>query len=273
MCAPARPLPAPQALLCEDRSVEIHAAYGRHARARLPVAGRALVWHAPTAELLLAGAGGSVYRLGLDAGRWAPPLEASVAPAGGGAPGVNALAVSRTTALIFAGGDGGFVSLFDPRAPALAARLLITRAACARLPDGGADYAAYADGSAVTALACDDSGLGLLAGTADGRCLLYDLRRAAPLLVKPHQYGTPIRRLAFHRRDRAAGDAQESQVVLSADAKVIKMWARMEVRARLAAAAHCVAAARAATVFPRPPPCPPSLARARPSRPSKCPRR
>ena len=53
---------------------------------------------------------------------------------------------------------------------------------------------------------------------ADARCPLgsvaiYDIRRGAPLLVKDHQYGLPIRDIKYHRGH-----------VVSADAKIIKLW-------------------------------------------------
>lgn len=232
------------AFLQDDRTIELHAAYGKHFRTRIPHFGRCMAYHHPTAELLVGGASPDVYRLSLEEGRFAAPMRAPVAPVKGllGAaiePGVNALAVSRVTALVGAGSDGGYVTVFDPRTCKAAARLLVTSEASARLPDAAphadaapsadADYSAFSDGTSITALAFDDGGLSLAAGTRDGRVLLYDLRRAAPLLVKSHQYGLPIKKVLFHRRDAAsslAGSSGSSDIVISADSKVVKMWHR-----------------------------------------------
>ena len=253
------------AFLQDDRSLELHAAYGRHFRVRIPHFGRCMAWHPPTAELLIGGACADIYRLNLEEGRFMAPLRASAAPARGGsgaaaatgsssaataspaAPGVNALAVSRVTAIIASGADGGYVCVHDPRSCALASRLLITGAATARLPppppegadDADPDFASFSDGTAVTALAFDDGGLSLAAGTGDGRILVFDLRRAAPTLVKRHQYGTPITKLLFHRRDAAAamggGGGGDEALLLSADRKVVKVWSKETVRTAAAA--------------------------------------
>ena len=47
--------------------------------------------------------------------------------------------------------------------------------------------------------------------------LLYDLRSTKPLLVKDHQYGLPIKSIAFQ---------DKLDVVLSADSKILKIWDR-----------------------------------------------
>ena len=56
-------------------------------------------------------------------------------------------------------------------------------------------------------------GLQLAVGTASGHVVIYDIRRGAPLLVKDHQYGLPIKDIKYHRG-----------YVVSADAKIIKLW-------------------------------------------------
>jgi ribosome biogenesis protein ENP2 len=188
------------AFLQDDRHVEVHAGYGRHHRTRIPTFGRDLAWHAPTAELLVGAGGGDVYRLSLEEGRYMAPLAT-------GTPGVNALAVSRITALVGAGCDGGAVQVWDPRdySAGPAAKLAVATATGA--PD-------------VTALAFDERSLTLAVGTADGHALLYDLRSSKPLADKAHGYRLPVTKVAFHR-GTPGGD-----VVLSADAKVVKLWRR-----------------------------------------------
>jgi len=188
------------AFLQEDRGVELHAAYGRHYRTRIPEAGRDLAWHAPSAELLIACSAPRVHRLSLEEGRFLAPLEL------GGGPGAaaNRVAVSSTTALIGAACDGGAVELWDPRARARAGRLVVRGAA------GGECDA--------TALAFEEGGLGLAVGTSDARALVYDLRAAAPVATKEHPYALPLVSVAFHR--------SPARLVLSADAKQVKAWRR-----------------------------------------------
>ena len=76
-----------------------------------------------------------------------------------------------------------------------------------------------------SAVSLDRDGLTLAAGTSEGDVLLYDLRKERPVQRKAHNYGLPIKRIAFHRRggDDDAG-AAGSTTVLSADKKVIKLW-------------------------------------------------
>jgi ribosome biogenesis protein ENP2 len=216
------------AFLQDDRHVEVHAAYGKHYRTRIPKFGRAMLYHAPTAELLIAASDAEVYRLNLEAGRFMAPL--ALPP---GAPAANKLAVSRVTALIAAACDGGTVECYDPRSHARAASVAMPLAAGGG--GGGCD---------VTSVAWDDGGLGLAAGTSDGRALLFDVRRATPLHIKHHQYGLPVIDVKFHRgsggtgrsgggggpggADASGGGSTSGDLVLSADAKSVKLWRRSD---------------------------------------------
>ena len=79
--------------LQNDRSVELHTQGGFHYRTRIPRFGRALAYHFPSCDALVAGAGPDVFRLNLDQGRFLNPLclqsgdETDV-------PGVNALDIN-----------------------------------------------------------------------------------------------------------------------------------------------------------------------------------
>ena len=81
------------AFLQDDRNVELHAAYGRHFRTRIPTAGRCMAWLAPAAELVLGCSGRDVYRLSLEEGRFLESLELHADSTA-----ANAIAISRTTA-------------------------------------------------------------------------------------------------------------------------------------------------------------------------------
>jgi hypothetical protein len=73
---------------------------------------------------------------------------------------VNRVAISRVTALIATGCDGGLVQVWDPRSPERAA--------------GSLRVAAHGGGSAcdVSALTFDERSLSLGVGASDGRALL-----------------------------------------------------------------------------------------------------
>lgn len=209
------------AFLQEDRHVELHARYGRHYRTRIPVAGRHMVWHAPTAELLMSTSSNEVYRLSLDEGRFLAPLAIK-------APASNQIAVSRITALIGVACEGGTVEMWDPRGP--------DQASILRLPAHAAPSARAPLPNDATCLAFEESGLGLVVGTADARALVYDLRKAVPLCTKSHPYNMPVKTVAFHRgggvaQGGAAGagvgtSVSGQKLVLSSDAKQIKLWHR-----------------------------------------------
>jgi len=57
----------------------------------------------------------------------------------------------------------------------------------------------------------------LAAGTHGGCVPLYDLRRREPLMVKEHQYGTPIHTLAFTT-------VESGLCVASGDSRLVKIW-------------------------------------------------
>ena len=62
------------AFLGADRSLQLHAKYGRHHTVRLPKVGRDMILLPHRAELFVAASGSEVYRLNLDQGRFAEPL-------------------------------------------------------------------------------------------------------------------------------------------------------------------------------------------------------
>ena len=229
------------AFLLDDRHVELHAAYGRHYRTRIPTFGRAMAWHAPTAELLIASGGAETYRLNLEEGRFLAPLtssapsaspssSASAAAASKGASsgdrgGVGVLAVSHVTALIATGSDGGVIDMWDPRDTE-------RPAASVSIP-----WAANGSGSSgVSSLAFDERSLSMAVGTTDGRALVYDLRKRFPTSTKVHQYGLPVHTVAFHRG--SSGSGSSGGIVVSADAKIVKLWSATDVSAWCGCSVH-----------------------------------
>ena len=138
---------------------------------------------------------------------------------------MNALAVSPVHAdLMAAAGEDGIVECFDLRMRKSAGKIFPS--IDARVLEDGAGGRSNGTGVAeCTAVTLDRDGLTLAAGTSEGDVLLYDLRRERPLQRKSHNYGLPIKRIAFHRRggDDDAG-AAGGATVMSADKKVIKLW-------------------------------------------------
>jgi ribosome biogenesis protein ENP2 len=210
------------AFLQDDRNVELHAAYGKHYRTRIPRAGRCMVYHQASAELLVGASTangssssdpsspspastseGGVYRLSLEEGRFLAPLATN-------APAVNKIAVSRVTALIGLACDGGTCEFWDPRAHKRVTELLLP-----------ANTGSAAD---ATCLAFEEGGVGLVVGTSDGRALLYDMRHGSPLLTRPHPYGRALVDVRFHRG--AAADGAGQRLVMSTDSKQCRLWRR-----------------------------------------------
>jgi ribosome biogenesis protein ENP2 len=207
------------AMLRADRTLELHAQYGVHYKTRIPTFGRDLTYEPATCDLVVAGAGPELWALSLDEGRYREPILTSC-------PAVNVLARSAVHGMLAVGGEDGLVECVDPRSRA---RLGMVEAGALLRADalgGGAGDGGHGAGqkgvSGVTALAFDESGLVLGVGLAGGHVLLYDIRMARPMLHKDHGYGLPIKTIQFAR---AAASASE-QVVLSADSKAIRLWAR-----------------------------------------------
>ncbi|GJE93757.1 WD40 and NUC153 domain-containing protein [Phanerochaete sordida] len=211
--------------LQNDRSVEFHNQGGLYYRTRIPRFGRALAYHFPSCDALIAGAGNEVYRLNLAEGRFMTPLV--LEGDGDAVPGVNCIDVNPAHQLFAFGVEGnGTVEFWDPRSRARVGllrlplgRLLPAGAAGAALP--GLEDAAGGPAVSVTALASRADGLSYAVGTSTGHTLLYDIRSARPFAVKDQGYGLPVKNVAWiEGGSRMAGEG----LVLSADRKVIKIW-------------------------------------------------
>ncbi|CCF49376.1 hypothetical protein NDA11_000612 [Ustilago hordei] len=230
-----------------DRTVQLQAQGGAHARVRIPKFGRALGYHFPSADAIVAAAGREVYRLNLDQGRFLAPFVL-----GGGdlgePTGCNAIDVNPAHGLLCFGAEGtGLVEMWDPRMrkragvlsvateTVLDAALLIARrnlpGVIGDFDDASATKEALSSLS-VSALAGAEDGLNLAVGTNTGHVLLYDLRMDRPYQTKDQGFGLPIKKVMWPG-DKAAsttgsvGPRTRSEAegkVLSADAKVIKVW-------------------------------------------------
>ncbi|KAJ1673689.1 Small ribosomal subunit biogenesis, partial [Spiromyces aspiralis] len=196
-----------------DRSIEFHNQGQMHYRARIPKFGRDLCYHYPSCDLLIVGASAEVYRLNLDQGRFLKPLETSSSS------GINVCSVNPAHQLWGFGLQDGGVEFWDPRTRSRVGLIEPTVAGLLDMVPG------TRAGMEVTALEYRRDGLGLAVGTSSGHTLLYDLRQARPRVVKDQQYGLPIKRIRWIEPHSSSADVgTDTATVLSADAKIIKLW-------------------------------------------------
>ena len=190
-------------MLTADRSIEFHARPGSHYKTRIPCYGRDMVFHRPSCDLFVAGASSEIYRLNIDQGRFMKPMQCLNATE------VNCTALNPLHGLVTVGTNQGYVECFDPRS---------------RDRVGGLDVAKHVAGliggvaksvPEVTTLAVHSNGLTMAAGTTTGQVLTFDIRSSKPLLTKDHQYGLPIKKVAFH---------EQTTNIVSADSKVVKIY-------------------------------------------------
>lgn len=184
-----------------NRCVEFHAQYGRYYRTRIPKFGRDLAYHYPSCDLYLVGASSEVYRLNLEQGRFLNSLQTNAVE-------VNTCDINPVHQLFAAGTAEGQVECWDPRSR--------SRVGLLDIGMSGLHQTSLNQVPAVTTLLFRD-GLTMGLGTSTGHVLLYDLRSTKPLIVKDHQYGLPIKSIAFQDR---------LDVVLSVDSKILKIWDR-----------------------------------------------
>jgi ribosome biogenesis protein ENP2 len=190
------------AFLLSDRKIVLHAPYGMHYQVRVPKIGRDMLFSESAAELIVGGCTSDIYRLNLDQGRFMKSLVSC-------SPGVNVLHQSPVHNMLGCGGEDGVVECWDPRSSTSIGTVDVRKA----ITKGSGE--SVHNNVEISALQFDTEGLIMTAGTSSGHCMVYDLRSSKPLMVKEHQYGLPIKAIKYHS---AAGK------ILSADAKVMKLW-------------------------------------------------
>jgi ribosome biogenesis protein ENP2 len=147
-----------------------------------------------------------------------------------GTAGVNAVDVNPRHGLwafgTERGEDGGCVEFFDPRARN---RIGILSMPVEKLRPMGSVVANELDSNplAVTSLSSKLDGLSLAVGTSTGHTLLYDLRSPKPYAMKDQGYGLPVKKVQWIEGGHRV--AKEG-LVASADAKVLKLWDKEDVR-------------------------------------------
>ncbi|CAN6898427.1 unnamed protein product [Brassica oleracea] len=188
------------AFLCADRSIHLHAKYGKHHSLRIPRMGRDMTYDNWSCDLLCAASSPDLYRINLEQGRFLSPLTTQ-------SPALNVVSRSNLHGLVACGGEDGAVECFDMRMKSSAARInAVTH---------GGDAA-----SEVTAIEFDDSeGLQVAVGSSAGKVFIYDLRTSAPIHVKDHMYESPILSIKWQR----TLNTQQPKLITT-DKQIVRIW-------------------------------------------------
>ncbi|WKY08631.1 hypothetical protein Q1695_007843 [Nippostrongylus brasiliensis] len=186
-------------LLQEDRFLEMHAAFGRYFRMRMPRFGRDMAFSFERSDLFLVGASSEVYRLNLELGEWLSPLQSNSS-------GLNCCQFAEPHQLFVCGTTDGQVEAWDHRDKS---RVGVLNCLPYLLDQ-------TSTGVEITSLQFRDA-LRLGVGTSSGHVMIYDIRSQKPLIVKDHINGLPIKRIDFALRE-------SENRVLSMDSRVLKIW-------------------------------------------------
>ncbi|XP_018848422.2 nucleolar protein 10 [Juglans regia] len=188
------------AFLCADRSVCLHAKYGKHHCLRIPRMGRGMAYDCWSCDLLCASSSPDLYRINLEQGRFLSSLTTQ-------SPAINVVSRSKLHGLIACGGEDGALECFDIRMRSSVGRI------DAVAPTGDIDQE-------VTSLEFDgDGGFQLAVGSSTGKVLIYDLRSSYPIRVKDHMYGSPILDIKWHRTLNS-----EQPKLITTDNHVVRIW-------------------------------------------------
>ncbi|KDP21176.1 hypothetical protein JCGZ_21647 [Jatropha curcas] len=188
------------AFLCADRSICLHAKYGKHYSLRIPRMGRDIAYDCWSCDLLCAASSPDLYRINLEQGRFMSSLNTQ-------SPALNIVCRSKLHGLVACGGEDGAVECFDMRMRSSVGRIN------AVAPAGDTDHE-------ITALEFDEDGGFLMAvGSSTGKVLLYDLRSSHPIRVKDHRYGSPILDIKWHRTLNCERDK-----LITTDNHIVRIW-------------------------------------------------
>ncbi|KRZ50031.1 Nucleolar protein 10 [Trichinella nativa] len=183
----------------KERWLEFHVQYGHYFRTRIPKFARDFSYIESTAELYIANSGPDIFRLNLELGQFNTSLSTSASS-------LTSCDVNPEHYLFLAGTYEGKILAFDPRVSKCVGELNCT----------SVDQIKFSRNS-VPFVSClkFKNALTFAAGMENGLVMLYDIRGTSPLLVKDHQYGKPIKAIAFNH---------QPEIVLSADCKIVKLW-------------------------------------------------
>ncbi len=176
------------AFACADRTIELHAQYGKHYKTRIPKFPRDMVYNSTNCDLIIASSSPEIYRLNLEEGRFLNSFPSSSSSN-------NVVNYNKSLNLLMNGGSEGLLELWDyrQREKVSATRFL----------------------SPITCLSVsEDSPLKYAVGSSKGLVKIFDLRYEKSIIEFQHQYKEPINTIIFH---------DTSRNLLSADKKILKI--------------------------------------------------
>lgn len=191
------------ALLLEDRSIELHAQYGKHHVVRIPKFGRDMIYNKYTAELLSCGTGNDVWRLNLNEGRFMKSYETEIE-------GINSIKYNHSLNILGACGAEGKIEIWDLRSHSKAAYLPASDVFNSNQTNSL--YNNFFNGK-VENTSIEFSNFLMAVGNKTGCSSVFDLRYPNPLFTVKHSYKLPIISVRFH-------DTSES--IITVDSKLIK---------------------------------------------------
>ncbi|KAL3982454.1 NUC153 domain family protein [Acanthocheilonema viteae] len=188
-------------LLEEERYVEVHVAYGRYFRMRIPKFGYDMAFCHEVSDLYIVGSGSEIFRLNLEEGKFLTPLITSSSS-------LTCCEFNRDHHLFVSGTNDGRIEAWDHRDGDRCGILncaLYFKANNSELP--------------IVTSVCFKDALHLGVGASTGHVLLFDIRSNKPLLIKDHQTGLPINKIDF---------VPEHNLVLSMDMRLLKIWEEID---------------------------------------------
>lgn len=183
------------AMLCADRTIELHAQYGKHHIVRIPKFGRSMKYDRATCMLYTASSSESIYRLDLEEGVFLSPL---VSTCDDSVSHTSLVLAPLGLPLLMGGLDNGAVQCWDTRSDSAPVSSLVVSV----------------DGCEVRQLAWSGDGMQIACGLDSGVVKGYDVRSSRVLFERDHRNDFPVVGLHFVSKS----------VIASADNKSVKIW-------------------------------------------------
>lgn len=195
------------AMLQQDRHIEFHNSTGYYFKVRIPKPGRDFCYDYQNCNIFSCGASCDIFNLNLDIGAFEDSLTSDKE-------GFNSCVTNSDIQLTLGGSVEGTIECWDSR---VSHTEVIKSLDCSIFSPYQSN--SELDIPAITTMKFKDH-LNLAVGTQTGQVLLFDLRTNKPYTIKDHYFGLPIKTVDFHRT------ANEFDLVLSQDEKVLKLWDR-----------------------------------------------
>ncbi|EJW87691.1 hypothetical protein WUBG_01401, partial [Wuchereria bancrofti] len=188
-------------LLEEERYVEIHVAYGRYFRMRIPKFGHDMAFCHEVSDLYIVGNGSEIFRLNLEEGKFLAPLMTSSSS-------LTCCEFNRDHHLFICGTNDGRIEAWDHRDADRCG--ILDCALC--FQTNNRQFQVFRFSSTTWTFCCTNY---FYFCEPSLQVLLFDIRSNKPLLIKDHQTGLPVNKIDF---------VPEHNLVLSMDMRLLKIW-------------------------------------------------